>query len=94
MCLWRLLTMVRRDTVFSSGALRFVDGILACVVAATVLVTAMDLLLSGANVNPPLVFLALVGGTVAGAGLALLLVVMRALLTQAAGLRHELSEVV
>lgn len=93
-CVWRLLTMVRRDIVFSVDALRFVDGILAAVVAATVLVTAMNILLSAVHVNPPLVFLTLAGGTVGGAGLALLLAVMRALLSQAAGLRHELSEVV
>src|SRR5690606_33939981 len=37
-CIWRLLTMVRRGTVFSHGAFRYVDIIIGAVVAAAVLI--------------------------------------------------------
>ena len=33
-CVWRLLTMVRRGTVFSDGAFRYVDVIIGSAVAA------------------------------------------------------------
>ena len=86
--------MSERDTVFSTNAFRFVDIILGSIAVATVLVTAMNILLSAVNANPPLAFLALIAKTVVGIGLALLMIVMRMLLVQATALRSELSEVV
>lgn len=35
-CVWRLLTMVRRGTVFSHAAFRYVDVVLGAVAAASV----------------------------------------------------------
>ena len=36
-CVWRLVTMVRRGTVFSHAAFRYVDGVIAAIVAAALL---------------------------------------------------------
>jgi hypothetical protein len=33
-CVWRLVTMVRRGTVFSDAAFRYVDGVIGAIVAA------------------------------------------------------------
>ncbi len=33
-CVWRLVTMVRRGTVFSHAAFRYVDGVIGAIVAA------------------------------------------------------------
>ena len=44
-CVWRLVTMVRRGTVFSPAAFRYVDGIIGAITAASVLwfaVTAIN----------------------------------------------------
>lgn len=44
-CVWRLVTMVRRGTVFSHAAFRYVDGIIGAIVAAALVwfaVTAVN----------------------------------------------------
>jgi hypothetical protein len=33
-CVWRLVTMVRRGTIFSYAAFRYVDGVIGAIVAA------------------------------------------------------------
>src|SRR4051794_36265514 len=33
-CVWQLVTMVRRGTVFSDAAFRYVDGVIGAIVAA------------------------------------------------------------
>ena len=93
-CVWRLLTMVRRGTVFSSGAFRFVDVIVGSVAIASLLTFALGVVLApGEDVAPGVVLL--IGGLgVCVAGVALIVLVLRMLLAQATDLRHELEAVI
>lgn len=101
LAVWRLVTMVRRGTVFSPAAFRWVDVVIGAVAAASALLFALGVLLAPGEAVAPGVVL-LVGG-LAGlvAGVALLVVVMRALLVQAVDrdaeahqLQAELDEVI
>ena len=100
-CVWRLVTLVRRGTVFSPASFRLVDVLIAAVAVASVLLfTLGGLLAPGEDVAPGVVLL-LGGFGLTVAGIALVLLVMRALLAQAiatsaeaAGLRAELDEVI
>ncbi|WP_425956902.1 DUF2975 domain-containing protein [Xylanimonas sp. McL0601] len=94
-CVWRLLTMVDRSTVFSRDAFRYVDAIAVAAAAATALA------LVAADAVQPGAMLAVMGAAVGGAGAALLVVVLRALLIRAveldaetAALHAELDEVI
>lgn len=91
-CVWRLLTLVRRGTVFSDDAFRYVDLIAGSAASASVLLFALGVVLApGEDVAPGVVIL--VGG--AGglvAGVALLVLVMRALLAQAVRRDAEANE--
>ena len=93
-CVWRLLTMVRRDTVFSDGAFRYVDVIAGAVTTASLLTFALGVVLApGEDVAPGVVLL--IGGlAVCVAGVALVVLVLRALLAQATRLRTELDAVI
>lgn len=93
--LWRLLSMVERDSVFSPDAFGWVDVIIIAAIVDTVLVLGIWTLLTfGANANPPALMLTELALVVCGAALALLMVVMKGLLRKASLLRVELSEVV
>ena len=100
-CVWRLLTMVRRGTVFSHGAFRYVDVVIGAVAVASLLLFGLGVLLApGESVAPGVVLL--IGGAAAlVAGIALVVLVMRTLLAQAVArdaeakhLRAELDEVI
>ena len=94
-CIWRLLSMVARDRIFSTGAFRYVDAIVVALLVATALLGGIDTYLTFVlHANPPLVALLLAGGVVGGAALALLMVVMRGLLQKALRLESDLSEVI
>lgn len=100
-CIWRLLTMVRRDTVFSLAAFRFVDVIIGSAVAATLLAVALSFVLAPGEAVPPGMVMVVVIAGVGTAGIALLVLVLRVLLakavaldTTAATLRAELDEVI
>lgn len=93
-CVWKLLTLVQRERIFSSDAFRYVDVILFTIVAATVLVGAALVTLLIAGATTPSISLLVVFGIVVGAGLSLLVVVLRGLLTKALQLQQDLSEVV
>lgn len=100
-CVWRLLTMVRRGTVFSAEAFRWVDTIIGAVAAAAVLTVILGFLLAPGEAVAPGVVLLLGGFAVTIAGVALVVVVMRALLAQATAtdaavrdLRSQLDEVI
>jgi len=106
-CIWRLLTMVRRGTVFSPAAFGFVDVIIGAIGAAAVLTLAVAVVARFANhaapedeVAPGLVGL-VCGVALVIAGFALVVYVLRTLLAQAVALdseaRHlksELDEVI
>jgi hypothetical protein len=99
-CVWRLLTMVRRGTVFSRAAFRYVDIVIGAIGAASVLVFGIAVVLAPGGVAPGIVLL-ICGAAVMVAGMALVVLVMRMLLAQAIArdaeaqhLRAELDEVI
>lgn len=92
-CVWRLLTMVAERRIFSEASFAWVDAIVGVLAAACALVLAAFvhsvLLAEGAAL--PVVLLLLEISAAVGC---LLMVVMRALLRQAASLQSELEAVV
>lgn len=101
-CIWRLLTMVRRGTVFSFAAFRYVDVIVGAVAAGAVLMFALatvaaisNHLSPGDELAPGMIAL-MCGASLVIAGVALVIVVLRTLLAQAVALdaeaRHLQSE--
>ena len=99
-CVWRLLTMVRRGTVFSHRAFRFVDVIFGAIAFAAVLMFGIAVILAPGETAPGIVLL-ICGAALMIGGVALIVLVMRTLLAQAvardveaAGLRAELDEVI
>ncbi|SDD80365.1 DUF2975 domain-containing protein [Streptomyces prasinopilosus] len=100
-CVWRLVTMVRRGTVFSLGAFRYVHVVIGAFVAAALLVFALAVVLAPGEAVAPGVVLLLCGVVVAILGIALVVLVLRMLLAQAvardieaARMRAELAEVI
>lgn len=92
-CTWRLLTLVERDEIFSDGALRWVDGIVAAIGAAWVVLFGVFLAV-GVTADDPGLPLLLFVVLLAGAVLGLLVVIMRALLRQATSLRTDMEAVI
>jgi hypothetical protein len=99
-CVWRLLTMARRNAVFSHSAFRYVDIIFWAVAAASVLVFALAVMLAPGDAAPGIVLL-ICGASLLIAGVALVILVLRTLLAQAVALdaeakhlRTELDEVI
>lgn len=101
-CIWRLLTMVRADTVFSSAAFRYVDIVIGAIAAAAVLVLGIAVVAAyvnrttpGDEVAPGVVGL-ICGAALVVGGVALVVYVMRTLLVQtvetAAHARHLRAE--
>lgn len=93
-CVWRLLSLVREDSIFSESAFPDVDVSLGAVGFATFLVLIALIALSLTGFMTPSITLLLLLGVVVGAGLSLLIVVLRGLLRKASQLEHDLSEVV
>lgn len=95
-CIWRLLTMVRRGTVFSHRAFPYVDGVIGAIAAGSVLILAIAVVAwldnratpPGGEDAPGLVVL--IGGlSLVAAGVALVVYVLRVLLAQAVALDSE-----
>jgi hypothetical protein len=82
-CIWRLLTMVRRGTVFSHAAFRYVDTVIGAVAAASLLTFGLGVALAPGEAVAPGVVLLIGGVAVVVAGIALIVLVMRMLLAQA-----------
>jgi hypothetical protein len=100
-CVWRLLTMVRRGTVFSHAAFRYVDVVIGAVAAASLLTFGLGVVLAPGESAAPGVVLLIGGMAVLVAGVALVVVVLRMLLAQAVArdteahhLQAELDEVI
>ncbi len=100
-CVWRLLTMVRRGTVFSDAAFGFVDVICGAIVVASLLAFALGVVLAPGEDMAPGVVLLIGGFGVCVAGVALIVRVLRLLLAQAVArevevqhLQAELDEVI
>lgn len=81
-CVWLLLTKVRRGSIFSEASFRYVNVIIGAILVAAALAWILAAVLAPGTTAPGLV--ALIGGAgVVLAGMALLVVVMKALLRQA-----------
>jgi hypothetical protein len=100
-CVWRLVSMVRRGTVFSSAAFRYVDGIIGAIVAAALVWFAVTGVNAPGQRDDPGVSLIMGGIGVAILGVALIVLVLRMLLAQAVArdveatrLRAELDQVI
>ena len=100
-CVWRLLTMVRRGTVFSHAAFRYVDVVIAAIATASLLTFALGVILAPGEAVPPGMVLLIGGAAVLVAGIALIVLVLRLLLAQAVArdaeaqhLQAELDEVI
>ncbi|MFC5637145.1 DUF2975 domain-containing protein [Streptomyces bullii] len=100
-CVWQLVTMVRRGTVFSPAAFRYVHLVIGAFVAAALLVFALGVVLAPGEAVAPGIVLLLGGVSLAVFGVALIVLVLRMLLAQAvardveaARMRAELEEVI
>jgi len=99
-CIWRLLTLVRKGSDFSEASFRYVDVIIGAFCVAAALALALGVLLAPGDVAPGMVGL-ICGASLVLGGIALLVLVMRRLLRQATdqagevcNLRSELDQVV
>jgi hypothetical protein len=98
-CIWRLLTLVQRDRIFTTASLRWVDVIVWAFVVAWLLLAVMaGSIIAYTYFTPELrdpgTPALLVGITLIGAVLVLLIVVMRDLLRQATSLRADMDGVI
>lgn len=82
-CVWLLLTMVRRGTVFSSAAFRYVDVVFGAVASAALLTFGLAALLAPGEAVAPGVVLLVGGAGLLVAGVALVVLVLRMLLARA-----------
>ncbi|MFI1507834.1 DUF2975 domain-containing protein [Streptomyces sp. NPDC020597] len=82
-CVWRLVSMVRRGTVFSHSAFRYVDGVIGAIVAAALLWFAVTAVNAPGQRDDPGVTVIMGGIGVAILGIALIVLVLRMLLAQA-----------
>ncbi|KJY36144.1 ABC transporter [Streptomyces sp. NRRL S-444] len=98
---WRLVTMVRRGTVFSHAAFRYVDAVIGAIVAAALLWFAVTAVNAPGQREDPGVTVIMGGIGLAILGVALIVLVLRMLLAQAvardveaAQMQAELDEVI
>jgi hypothetical protein len=88
-CVWRLVAMVRRGTVFSHAAFRYVDGIIGAIVAASLLWFTVTVINAPGQRDDPGVTVIMGGIGLAILGVALIVLVLRMLLAQAVALDVE-----
>ena len=100
-CVWRLLTMVRRGTVFSHAAFRYVDIVIAATATASLLVFGLAVVMAPGEAIAPGIVGLVCGVSLMVAGVALIVLVLRMLLAQAVArdaeaqdLRSELDQVI
>lgn len=85
-CIWRLLSMVRRGTVFSSDAFRYVDITIGAIAVASLLTFGLAVTMAPGEAVAPGVVGLVCGAALVIAGVALVVVVLRMLLVQAVAL--------
>jgi Protein of unknown function (DUF2975) len=90
---WKLLTMVKHDQIFSRRAFVWVDAIMWAIAAAWIMLAVFSATVV-LNADDPGVPILLILTLVAGAAVGLVVVVLRALLRQAADLRSDLEAVI
>jgi hypothetical protein len=90
---WKLLTMVKRDQIFSRRAFVWVDVIMWAIAAAWIMLAVFSAIVV-LNADDPGLPILLILTLVAGAAVGLVVVVLRALLRQAADLRSDLETVI
>jgi hypothetical protein len=100
-CVWRLVTMVRRGTVFSHAAFRYVDTVIGAIVAAALVWFTVTAINAPGQREDPGVTLIMGGIGVGILSVALIVLVLRMLLAQAVArdveatqLKAELNEVI
>ncbi|MEU6144329.1 DUF2975 domain-containing protein [Streptomyces sp. NPDC047081] len=100
-CVWRLVTMVRRGTVFSHDAFRYVDIVIGAIVSAALVWFTVTGINAPGQRDDPGVTVIMAGIGVAILGVALIVLVLRMLLAQAvardveaAQMQAELDEVI
>ncbi|WP_210480429.1 DUF2975 domain-containing protein [Naasia sp. SYSU D00948] len=98
-CTWRLLTMVKRDRIFSEASLVWVNVIVWTFVAAWLLLLGLAGYLTAViyvtpELRDPGIPIVLFGMVLLGAVFVLLVAVLRALLRQATALRTEMEAVI
>ncbi|MEU3747801.1 MULTISPECIES: DUF2975 domain-containing protein [Streptomyces] len=100
-CVWRLVAMVRRGTVFSHAAFRYVDGVIGAIVGAALVWFAVTAINAPGQREDPGVTVIMAGIGLAVLGVALVVLVLRMLLVQAvardveaARMQAELDEVI
>ncbi|WP_432195522.1 DUF2975 domain-containing protein [Streptomyces sp. bgisy027] len=98
---WRLVSMVRRGTVFSHAAFRYVDAVIGAIVAAALLWFVVTAINAPGQRDDPGVTVIMGGVGLAILGVALIVLVLRMLLAQAVArdveatqMQAELDEVI
>lgn len=91
-CVWQLVTMVRRRTVFSRAAFRYVDGVIGAIVAAALVWFAVTILNAPGQRDDPGVTVIMGGIGLSILGVALVVLLLRMLLAQAVARDAEASQ--
>ena len=95
LCIWKLLSMVHEDSIFSGRSFRYVNIIVgALLTVAVLLIAILVVLMLLAQAGGPGVMLALLAGIAGSTAVALVVVVMRGLLKKATQQQSYLTEVV
>ncbi|MGW2478096.1 DUF2975 domain-containing protein [Streptomyces sp. NPDC001665] len=93
-CVWRLVAMARRGTVFSHAAFRYVNGVIGAITSAALVWFAVTAVNAPGQRDDPGVTVIMAGVGVGILGVALIVLVLRTLLAQAARMQAELNEVI
>jgi hypothetical protein len=91
-CVWRLVTMVRRGTVFSHAAFRYVDIMIGAIVGAALVWFAITAVNAPGQRDDPGVTVIMAGIGLGILGVALIVLVLRMLLAQAVARDVEASQ--
>ena len=98
-CIWRLLTLIRADRIFSEKAFVWVDVMVWAIAGAWLMLFAVSAFLMTVFLTTPALRdpgngVVLAGMVLIGGVVVLVVVVLRALLRQAAVMRTDLEEVI